>query len=211
LEAKLALTPENARELLDKARLGQLSNEECENLTTMGQMDELRPFVQEEDLGWILPDLLTYSDERAAFQISLTAKFAIREDVKLVLRNSWEAANVHQKSHLLWRILDDPMLPQEWHGKLFDFVQSEWGQFQKTCSRFYGGTPDGIIAGTVERYVGSNFPQSKKWAYLCNLATVKKSPATVEFFLQQALRSNHAFERKVAESLKVILGISLQI
>ena len=187
---------------LAKARDGQLSNEECKKLTTMGHMDALRALVTENDLAWILPDILKYSDERAAFQISLTGKFATRFDIKAFLKDCWPKANVYQKSHLLWRILDDPDLSADWHSKLFEFVDQEWDQFQETCTGYYGGTPEGTVAGTVERYLSHKYPASKNWAYLCNLATVKKYPFTVEFFLHQASQSGDSFERRVATALK---------
>lgn len=187
---------------LGKARLGQLSNEDCERLTTMGYMDVLRLHVTEHDLDWILPDILKYSDERGALQINLTSRFATRDDVKALLRDSWPEANVHQKSHLLWRILDDPELPDWWHSQLFEFVQEEWDQFQRTCSHFYGGTPEGMVAGTVNRYLNPSVPQSKKWAYVCNLATVQDYPFVVDFFLQQASQSGDEFESRVAVALK---------
>ncbi len=187
---------------LEKARLGQLSNEECKRLTTMGHMDALRARVTDNDLDWILPDILKYSDERAGFQISLTAKFATRDDIGAFLKECWPKANVYQKSHLLWRILDDPDLSADWHSTLFAFVDQEWDQFQETCSRYYGGTPEGTVAGTVERYLSHKYPTSKNWAYLCNLATVKIYPFTVEFFLQQASQSGDSFESRVAIALK---------
>ena len=118
-----------------------------------------------------------------------------------MLHSSWGAASQFQKTHLLWRILDDPELPLEWHERLFGFVEENWGAFQETCLKYYGEESDTAIASMIERYHSPDFPASKKWAYLCNLAAAEGCTQRVRIFLEQATRSDQLFERKVAASL----------
>jgi hypothetical protein len=104
------------------------------------------------------------------------------------------------QSHLLWRILDDPDLPAEWHQRLFDFVLGEWATFQAVSAKFLGPREE-LVVRTLERYADPAFPESKKWAYLCRVPRASADPKAERALLLVGMMSPHAFTRFVAEQL----------
>lgn len=194
---------------LEKARKTELSADEYRQLTSMKNMDALRPLVAEEDLSWITQNLLVADDERFAFLLSLLHKFAARPEVQELLRSLWSGVSETKKISLFWRVLDDPELPLHWHQVLFNFVDENWELFKEACLPFNKGTPEGVLAGNVERYLGKDFPETKKWAYLCSIATVAGYPSAVTFSLNRGSESAFPFERTVATRLAERLSLEV--
>ena len=189
-------------EKLELARLGKLSEREAAALTTAQNMEAMRALVSSSDFAWISSGMASSSPQLSAFHIGLTKNFSILPELKDAFRSAWPSATPLQQMHLLWRILDDPELPLEWHERLFSVVTQNWTDFQKACISFYGGNTDALVAGEVERYLSPRlYPATKKWAFLCSLASVEGYPSTLRYFLDIGERADLPFERKVANAL----------
>lgn len=189
-------------EKLELARIGRLSESDAAALTTAQNMEAMRSLVSASDFAWISSGLVSSSPQLSAFHIGLTKNFSIVPEAKHAFRSAWPSATPLQQMHLLWRILDDPELPLEWHERLFSVVTQNWADFQKACIAFYGGNADALVAGEVERYLSpSLYPATKKWAFLCSLASVEGYPFARRFFLEMGSRSDLPFERRVATAL----------
>jgi hypothetical protein len=175
--------------------------DEADELTYAPLMGHLRFMIAEEDFAWLFPLIQTSSDEQAGFYISLLHAHTKRPEVQTILREAWQDAGPLVRSHLLWRLTDDPGLPREWKERLFDFVLSEWHVFQSAALRFYGGRQDSALAMAFDRYCGTQFPRSKRWAYLCTIADAAKFRNASRAIIEFGRRSSDDFTREVAERL----------
>lgn len=177
------------------------SPDEADELTYAPLLGHLRSMIAEDDLVWLLPLIRTSIDERAGFYITLLHAHAKRPQVQSILREVWHGAGPLIRSHLLWRLTDDPDLPGEWKERLFEFVLAEWRVFQSAALRFYGGKQDAALAMALERFCGSEFPRSKGWAYLCTIADTTKFPNAARAILELGRTSSDGFTREVARRL----------
>lgn len=192
----------HARSILEGLRSGHMPTEsEASDWNSTPVIDNLRALIGAADLLWILPVLESSQDNRAGLYASLLARHAEKPEIQDALRESWELSSPYLKSVLLWRLVDDPNLPGEWHSKLFDFVLSEWEVFQKHVLKFFGGTEELVIAMSLERLHSPFTPESKKWAYLCCAAGLRAFPTAVVAIIRGGLLSDNQFNRYVAETL----------
>jgi hypothetical protein len=188
--------------ILAMLRAGDRPNpDEADELTYAPLMGHLRAMIAEEDFVWLFPLIRTSMDERAGFYISLLHAHAKRLEVQSLLREVWHDAGPLVRSHLLWRLTDDPDLPLEWKERLFEFVLAQWRVFQSAALRFYGGRQDSALAMALERYCGSDFPRSKGWAYLCTIADATKFPNAARTIIEHGRRSDDQFTSEVARRL----------
>lgn len=189
-----------------------------ESLNRFPQIDLLRARVEEKDIPRLFDIVEQNSDPSAALALSLLHHFCRREDVKLRLQARWDSADVSLQSHLLWRILDDPHLPQEWHARLFDFILSEWETFKNEQIQFMGN-PQNVIPRALRRIDDPTFPETKKWAYLCCVPEIAEDQAAAKALVGLGHKFDDSFTRKVAAVLlkqlfpkaNLILGPPTQI
>lgn len=105
------------------------------------------------------------------------------------------------RTQLLWRILDDPTLPMEWHNRLFQFVLAEWDTFQASSVKFLGPSHELVIIRALERYGDPSFPTEKKWAYLCSGAGATSYAKAARALLAIGQQCTDPFIRNVANTL----------
>ena len=48
--------------------------------------------------------------------------------------------------HLVWRVLDDPDLPDDWHKRLFNYLMDNWDAWKRHLAEFKEPGPGGMIA-----------------------------------------------------------------
>src|SRR5215213_335378 len=173
---------------------------EADYLNRLPIVDKLRGQITEGDLRWISDTVEKESGEVCGLYLSLLRKFDYQTDVQLHLRKRWENADAFLRAHLMWRILDDPNLAQEWHRRLFDFVLEEWDTFNSVSLKFLG-TPQTVVIQALKRIGDSNFPDSKKWAYLCRIPGPAEDQEAARALLHLGLSMNDEFARQVAEVL----------
>jgi hypothetical protein len=192
----------SAHTILRRLRAGDIpSASKALDLHTATVLDELRPLIEPTDIEWIFSLASTADDERAALYLSLLAPHATRPEVQEALRRAWETGSVYLKTTLLWRLIDDPRLPIEWHKKLFKFVLREWAAFQKHSLSFFDGRDETVVTKSLDRYFNPGTPESKKWAYLCSIANVERYPFAVQEIVELGLTNDNEFVREVAATL----------
>jgi len=176
------------------------AEQEADWLNRLPIVDFLRSRMTEDDLRWIWPAIENESGERLGLHLSLLRMFTTRRDVQQRLQQRWQTADAFGKAHLIWRILDDPQLPEEWHRKLFLFVLGDWEEFQKVSLKFLG-TPSNVVQQALKRIGDTSFPDSKKWAYLCRVPTVSDDPEAANALVNLGLLMRDQFTKEVAAEL----------
>lgn len=182
-------------------RVGHLpTEEEADVLNRLPQINLLRTRIKEEDLAWVFDVLEKRSGEVAGLYLSFLRQYTKRPEVQARLRERWESAAPFLRAHLMWRILDDPDLPEEWHQRLFDFVLAEWSTFQQVSLKFLG-TPQTVVVQALKRIGDPSFPDSKKWAYLCRVPEVAEDQEAAKALVALGLQMKDPFTREVAQKL----------
>lgn len=197
-------------------RAGHLPTEEAADyMNRFPLIDEFRRArITEEDLPWLIEVVRRESRMVGAYCLSLLRKYDERDDVKTFLRSRWETADAFFRAQLIWRLLDDPDLPQEWHRKLFNFVLAEWEAFRDSQVRFMG--PHDALTNCLIRISDPDFTASKKWAYLCAAAAAGKRAGAMALvktihdepwrYLDSKDQFVFTFMREVTEALLKLLG-----
>jgi hypothetical protein len=187
--------------VLEHLRRGAVPSEaDADLLNRLPIIDWLRERVQRPDVEWLIRVIATQEGEFAGLCLSLLRKFDTGPAIQSVLQQRWSGASAFLKAHLMWRILDDPKLPEQWHEELFSFILREQDVFHAVSLKFLG-TPDTVVEKARQRYEDPQFPQSKKWSYLCRVAGVAANPGEARRFLEVALSSLDPFTRRVATTL----------
>ena len=172
------------------------------DLVALPLIDELRQCTEDDDLRWILPGTRDSPTDEAALHVSLLKRFAATPDVQHHLRSMFDTPNTSEslRTHIMWRLLDDPDLPLEWHEKLFTFVLKEWSTFHAIQLRFFGADGDVILPYVLGRIGDTRSPTSKKWAYLCCLPEAVDS-RSAQAVLQLSRTASDPFLTRVADTL----------
>lgn len=173
---------------------------ECEQLNQLPIIDEIRTEIEDSDLSWIWPVVDCDNGERAGLFLSLLRQYSHQGDVQSRLRSRWKTAGPFIRAHLMWRILDDPSLPTEWHERLFHFVLTEWEAFQKVSLKFLG-TPQTVVTQVLKRIADPAFPKSKKWAYLCRVPQVAEDAQAARAVVLLGASAGDEFAQKVSQVL----------
>jgi hypothetical protein len=164
-------------------------------------IDSLRSRVADNDLPWLLDLVKQDSPQLAAFGLSLLRPFCKQADVQERLRARWHNAKPFMRQHLLWRLLDDPQLPGEWHRRIFDFIiRDDWQGFREVTATFCG-TNEELIVHVLRRLGDKTFPDSKKWVYLCRLAAGIDDVAVVRVLLGLGHLVGDPFAQEVTKVL----------
>lgn len=104
--------------------------------------------------------------------------------------------------HLVWRVLDDPDLPEDWHKRLIDYLMSNWDAWKRHLAEFREPGPDGMIAVIRGRLDDPTYPSSKKWIYLlCLPDGLASDGQEAERMIRKAAGSGEENIRFVAEVL----------
>jgi hypothetical protein len=136
-------------------------------LNRMPVIDAIRQYVRPDDLTWLLPSIDVESRQTRAFLLSLLQPHSNRPDVRDRLQAYWRdpGADAYTRAHLMWRILDDPDLPREWHERLCAFVFAEWKTFAEVCGSFTND--ESMVVHSLKRMNDTRMPATKHWVYLC--------------------------------------------
>lgn len=176
------------------------TDEDAALLDRMPVIDALRQRVSENDVPWVLGIIEKETGPAAGLACSLLRKYAHRSEVKDCLENRWGTASPYLKNRLMWRILDDPGLPQERHRELFEFVLANWDTFRDFNLEFYGRGAEGF-RNFRSRIEDPTFPESKKWIYLCCAPDATEDRGEAREMVNQGLSMSDPFAREVAATL----------
>jgi hypothetical protein len=190
-----------AEAIISYLRTGhQPKDEDSDRLNQVPLIDALRSRITTYDVSWIMAVVAAESGSLAAFYLSLIKKFDTRTDIRDMLRQRWETATPYLRAHLMWRILDDPQLPEEWHRAIFNFVIAEWATFSEVVRKFLGG-PKSVIPNVLRRLGDASYPESKKWINFCRLPEIAEDQEAAKALVSLGRLMPDPFCKEVAEVL----------
>ena len=191
-----------AEALVHHLRSGAVpTEEEADLMNRLPIIDCLRDRAKRPDVdGWLMPAVSNQEGECAGLCLSLLRKFDTDPATCDSLKQRWSTASSFLKAHLLWRILDDPDLPQEWHQRIVDFILREQEAFHAASLKFLG-PPERAAEIARKRFHDPKFPTSKKWSYLCRVVGTACDAQEARRFLQDSLRDPDPFTQRVASLL----------
>jgi len=147
------------------------SDDEAARLLYAPEVTQMRELVCRHSR--LIPELLgvvrTETGSRAAFSLSLLRHVSADPDIAALFRNLFVSNSDRHSSlacHLIWRVLDDPALPRDWHQRLLDYILESWEAWKSHIGEFEEPTPDEVIAVVQGRLVDATYPEAKKWIYL---------------------------------------------
>jgi hypothetical protein len=142
---------------------------------------------------------------RPAFALALIRHACSQPDIAARLRRLFDeraATDPALACHLVWRVLDDPDLPEEWHSRLIDYLMSNWDAWKQHLAEFKEPGPGAMIAVIQGRLDDPTYPSSKKWIYLLCLPDGLASDGhEAERMIREAAGSGEGNIRSVAEAL----------
>jgi polar amino acid transport system ATP-binding protein len=177
------------------------SDHDAEFLNRSPLIEIIRLRINSKDIPRLLNIIDRHSGPSAVFALNLLRNYGQHEGVKKRLRSRWDDASVFLRCHLMWRILDDPDLPMDWHAKLFEFVIENWDVFKKNVLNMFGGVRRDMVREISQRIHDIGFAEYKKWAYLCCVPEVFDDQDAAEKLVRSALSSSDPFTREVANRL----------
>jgi hypothetical protein len=178
----------------------QPKDNDSDRLNQVPLIDALRSRITADDLPWIMAVIEVESGSLAAFYLSLIKNFDTQSDIREILRHRWETATPYLRAHLMWRILDDPQLPEEWHRAVFNFVIAEWETFSEVVRKFLGG-PQSVIPNVLRRLGDASYPESKKWINFCRLPEIAEDQEAAKALVNLGRLMPDPFCKEVAEVL----------
>lgn len=142
---------------------------------------------------------------RPAFALALIRHACSQPEIAARLRRLFgERAEADHglACHLVWRVLDDPDLPGEWHKRLINYLIDNWDDWKRHLAEFKEPGPDGMIPVILGRLDDPTYPSSKKWIYLlCLPDGLASDRHEAERMIRGAARSDEENIRSVAEAL----------
>jgi hypothetical protein len=201
MERDFMATPFVADAVIAYMRGGNVPTDaEAALLDRIPVIDALRQRVLDDDVSWILNIIEKETGQAAGLACSLLRKHALRPDVKSCFDNRWGTANPYLKNRLMWRMLDDPQLPQVRHREFFEFVLANWDTFRDFNLEFYGRGAESF-RNIRSRIEDPSFPASKKWIYLCCAPDAIEDRGEAKALVEQGLSMTDPFAREVAVTL----------
>lgn len=147
----------------------------------------------------------TETGARPAFALALIRHACCQPETAARLRRLFDeraATDPGLACHLVWRVLDDPDLPDDWHKRLIDYLMSNWDAWKQHLSEFKEPGPEGMIAVIRGRLADPTYPSSKKWIYLlCLPDGLASDGQEAERIIREAAGSGEENIRLVAEAL----------
>ncbi|MCF8229234.1 MAG: hypothetical protein K9G47_08790 [Bacteroidales bacterium] len=101
--------------------------------------------------------------------ITLTRKYCTKQPISLVIKKLWEVADIQLKEGILWRLLDDQKLSEEWQEKIYDYVIENYDTYLRSSIISYYGAGQNGLHKVIESLNDNQFPESKKWIYVFSL------------------------------------------
>jgi hypothetical protein len=142
---------------------------------------------------------------RPAFALTLIRHWCDQPEVAARLRALFEAREARDPAlacHIVWRVLDDPKLPEEWHRRLFDYLMKNWDAWKRHVAEVKEPGPEGMIETVRGRLENPTYPRSKKWIYLlCLPDGLASDRLEAERMIREAASSPEEHMRSVAEVL----------
>lgn len=147
------------------------SEEDAAHLIYASEIPRMRLLVSDDPrlASELLQVASTETGHRAAFFLALLRYVAAEAKCAQSLRDLFlKNCDTYPvfACHLIWRLLDDPELPLDWHQTLFKYVLDHWDSWKRHSAEFEEPGPRETATVVESRLGDPTFPASKKWIYL---------------------------------------------
>lgn len=183
-----------------------IDDDVLKELIQVPHIDYIRAEVNDSDIDTLLKLASIRNEVSRSFAIALLSKVKDNECVKEFILESWNNANdseIMLKMDLLWRLLDYPDIKSALHEEIYKFIRENWTCWIKDVEHSYGGT-DNILDNIKKRLVDHNFPETKKWIYLC-VSVTSSDIKGVRELLSEHENNTNPFVTKVVQDLQLVL------
>lgn len=150
----------------------------------------------------------TISTSVKCLYITLTRKYCTTQPVISVIKKLWEVADEQLKEGILWRLLDDDNLSEEWHQRIYEYVIENFNTYFRNSIVSYYGLGENGLHKVIESLYDSQFPESKKWIYIISMVIYSEADINLirSTITNEMKKENTIFTLKVCnEILKNIL------
>ncbi len=141
------------------------------------------------------------SSQVKCLYITVTRKYCAKDPVRQLIRNLWVKADDRLKEGILWRLLDDNTLPEDWHRNIFLYIKNNYNTyFRDSIISYYGNGVTGLNEA-IDSLYDNQFPTSKKWVYLFSLLIYNEiDQEKVKLILkEEKIGTSNTFTREVID------------
>ena len=147
------------------------SDEDAAHLLYAPEIPQMRMLVPDYPglASALLKVASSETGNRAAFSLSLLRHVAAGPEWAQSLRDLFLKngdTNPTFACHVIWRLLDNPELPLDWHDSLFKYILGHWDAWKRHSAEFEEPGPLEMVTAVENRLSDPTFPASKKWIYL---------------------------------------------
>lgn len=162
----------------------------------------VRRKINEKDADW-LERSLANKTELLDFALAVVGPLQNTNNFRILLNKLWadKALSFSATNSLIYRLLDFHDLPEEMHHEIYRFLSKHRDVWKNYVIDFYQGI-DKCTQGSLQRLESDDFPLSKKWIYLCQLAWLSEETALVAKQLDIFSRCNSAITSFVSNDLR---------
>jgi len=194
---------ENENSILRKILNENISEQDAIELDNKNLVYALRNKVTEADCSNLVNKCYdnTISSKVKCLYITLIRKYCTSEPFKQQLKILWEKADDILKEAILWRLLDDETLDEDWHQKIFDYVKINYSTYFKESIITYYGVGEKGLKEAIQSLNDNQFPETKKWIYLFGLIVYKDidNEMVKSALSHQKTISKYSFTSKVCD------------
>jgi hypothetical protein len=125
--------------------------------------------------------------------------------VRRYVRVAWTTCvDFDHRYYLVFRLLDDPTIDEQWRGDILEFVRENLHAFVHYRVDWYGG-PHHVLDSVNQRLRSHDFLVQKKWVYVVN-AMAAPDTAARDALLEAHRDSDDPLTREVVEHLTRTFG-----
>ena len=170
-------------------------------------IDLVRGELRKADVPSILRAAGVGPEDGGGVSFALLTPFAEEDVVSAYLIEQWgRATGFLRKNNILWPLLENRSLSNEYHEEGFKFVQAYLKRFTDNCAVWWG--PQAELLETIrKRITYPHTPRTKYWIYLC-VAMASGDRSRVVALLEEFLDDPHSINAFVAKELRARLAAS---
>jgi len=162
----------NYESWIERIKNGAASDEDYNNMFLMPHKRLLSELIRPEDAEWLLELGESNDTLKRGCARTLMRNIAHLPEVGEHLRKAWDENDLSDddRNALLWRVLDDPSLPRDFHKKIWDWIKRNRGSFNKALLDYLKPYMErknkDLIQVMEESMDDACHPESKRWIYV---------------------------------------------
>jgi len=187
--------------LLENLRSGKgVDRKTSHDLVVFNNANYLRNLLTDKDLIWIKNLLTSEYDEHKELAICIIQPLQNNPGIKNLLLSLWkQKISLLVQNALIYRLLDYSDLETNYHEIIMNWVSENKEAFKNIVVEWYKGV-ENVVNLAQSRLANPNFPDSKKWIYLIQIAWLGDSEIARKI-IKPYTRHNIEFVAKVAKEL----------